>query len=60
MIASLERVVTQGLFEEAAPKWMSTSAMGKVRKHVPSRGNSKPRGRKELGMFEEQEGTQCD
>lgn len=60
MIASLERVVTQGLFEEGAPEWMRTSALGKMRKQFPSRGNSKPRGRKELGRFEEQEGTQCD
>lgn len=60
MVASLERVVTQGLFEEGAPEWMGTSAMGKMRKHVPGRGNSKPRVRKELGRFEEQEGALCD
>lgn len=38
---SLDRVVTQGFFEEVTTQWMRNSAMRKMRMHVPSKGNNK-------------------
>ena len=40
-IMSLNRVVTQGYFEEVTTQWMRNSAMRKIRTHVPSKGNNK-------------------
>lgn len=37
----MDRVVTQGLFEEVTTQWIRKSTTRKMRTHVPSKGNNK-------------------